>query len=84
MNVLDMPEEGDENAGLSSVEFEEGGYLARRVDEFEEISQILNLRQPTLLPLNNTTLQRSSILPEIQPQFDGQTVAKSIQSILKA
>lgn len=43
VNVLDMPEEGDENAGLSSVEFEEGGYLARRVDEFEEIESNFEL-----------------------------------------
>ena len=43
VNVLDMPDASEENAGLSSVEFVEGGYLARKNDDFEEIENTFSL-----------------------------------------
>ena len=43
MNVLDMPDASEENVGLSSVEFVEGGYLARKNDDFEEIENSFSL-----------------------------------------
>ena len=43
VNVLDMPDASDENLGLSTVEFMEGGYLAQKKDDFEDIENTFSL-----------------------------------------
>ena len=43
VNVLDMPDAPEEDTGLSSVEFVEGGYLARKNENFEEIENTFSL-----------------------------------------
>ena len=43
VDVLDMPDASDEHLGLSTVEFMEGGYLAQKKDDFEDIENTFSL-----------------------------------------